>query len=320
MMPFRRLLAGVVTVAVLVGTADRLPTNIASASHPYYSYPCPTVSGGRDFNGNGFEEEGWGWNPLNGSWISGPLWGMFGDVPAPADYTGDGVADRTVWRPSTGAWLVQCSSTSNCPGGVISLTWGTAGDIPVPGDYNNDGFGDFAVWRPSTGVWYVLAGPSGGSVIASTSWGVYGDCPVPGRLFGSGAGPLELNVFRPSTGVWFYGRTLAGTGGTSATYGIYGDLPFSIDVDGDLDGEIVVWRPSTGDWHIRTPSAVVSWGVSGDIPTFRSDPGAPANLSVWRPSTQRLYTCNDPLTGCTSTGTTIAVTPADRVPVSGRYR
>jgi hypothetical protein len=319
-MHLRRLLAAVVTAGLLVGVADHLPTNIVSAYHPYYSYPCPFVSGGRDFNGNGFEEEGWSWNPLNGSWLSGPSWGIHGDIPAPADFTGDGVSDRTVWRPSTGVWYVQCSSTTNCPGGVIALTWGVAGDIPVPSDYNADGFGDFAVWRPSNGVWYILAGPSGASVLSVASWGAYGDCPMPGRLLASGAGVLELNVFRPSTGIWYYGRTLAGTGGSSLPFGTYGDIPFSMDVDGDGDGDMVVWRPSTGAWYGRAPSFFVGWGAPGDIPSFRSDPGAPINLHVWRPSDQRLYSCNDPLTGCTSTSATVAVPPANRVPVSGRYR
>ena len=31
----------------------------------------------------------------------------------------------------------------------------------------------------------------------------------------SGAGPMQLNVWRPSNGVWYYGRSFAGTGGTS---------------------------------------------------------------------------------------------------------
>ena len=320
MMHLRRILVGAAIAGLLLSGAEWLPRGIATASHPYYSYPCPFVSGGRDFNGNGFEEEGWSWNPLNGEWLSGPSWGIFGDIPAPADYNGDGEADHAVWRPSTGVWWVLCSSTTNCPGGVITVSWGIAGDIPVPSDYNADGFGDFGIWRPSTGIWYILAGPSGGSLLALTQWGVYGDCPVPGRLLSSGPGVLELNIFRPSTGTWYYGRTLAGTGGASINHGIYGDIPFSTDIDGDGDGDPVVWRPSTGVWYGSGPSFTVAWGMPGDLPSFRSDPGSQANLEIWRPSEQRLYSCNDPLTGCSSNGATVAVPPRNRVPVSGRYR
>ncbi len=320
MMHVRRAVVTLAIVGLLVGVAGWLPQGIATASPPYYSYPCPFVSGGRDMNGNGFEEEAWSWNPLDGQWLSGPSWGTFGDIPAPADYNGDGQADRAVWRPSNGVWYVQCSTTTNCAGGVIALPWGVAGDIPVPSDYNADGFGDFGIWRPSNGVWYILAGPSGGSVLAATSWGEYGDCPVPGRLSGGGTGPLELNVFRPSTGTWYYGRTLAGTLGTSFSFGTYGDLPFAIDIDGDSDGEIVVWRPSTGVWYGNAPSFFAVWGAPGDIPSFRSDPGLPAELHVWRPRDQRLYTCNNPMSGCTSNSFTVVIPPPGRVPVNGRYR
>ena len=315
-----RRLVVVVVAGLLVNVAVRVPQGILAASHPYYSYSCPLVSGGHDFNGNGFDEDGWSWNPLDGVWLTGPSWGVFGDIPAPADYNGDGQSDRAVWRPSTGSWFVQCSSATNCPSGTIAVTWGNPGDIPVPSDYNADGFADFGVWRPSTGYWYILAGPSGGSLLAATPWGQYGDCPVPGRLLNNGAGSLELNVFRPSAGTWFYGRSLDGAGGTTLSFGTYGDIPFSIDIDGDGDGDPVVWRPSEGNWYGAGPSFAVSWGVPGDIPSFRSDPGLPANISVWRPTTQRLYSCNNPTMGCTSTGVAGPVSPANRIPVLGRYR
>ncbi len=68
--------------------------------------------------------------PSTGTWFvqgASPgftVWGTQGDVPVPADYTGDGRADVAVFRPSSGTWFVQGAA----PG---FLAWGTQGDVPV---------------------------------------------------------------------------------------------------------------------------------------------------------------------------------------------
>ncbi|HEX8998734.1 MAG TPA: VCBS repeat-containing protein, partial [Blastocatellia bacterium] len=49
------------------------------------------------------------------------------DVPALADYDGDGKADPSVWRASTGTWTVKRSSD----GVEMTKTHGQSGDVPI---------------------------------------------------------------------------------------------------------------------------------------------------------------------------------------------
>ena len=42
-------------------------------------------------------------------------------------------------------------------------------------------------------------------------------------------------------------------------------------MDGDGDGDFVVFRPSTGTWYGADPDFSIAWGQPGDIPVPRSD-------------------------------------------------
>ena len=72
--------------------------------------------------------------------------------PSTADFDGDGKADLAVYRPSTGQWFVEESSTNYA--GQLLATFGGPKDIPVPANYNGNGKADVAVYRPTTGQWF----------------------------------------------------------------------------------------------------------------------------------------------------------------------
>src|SRR6185312_3585691 len=88
------------------------------------------------------------------------------------------------------------------------------------------------------------------------------------------------------------GSTTSGASGTSWGSGSVGDVPFSGDLDGDGVNDLVVWRPSTGDWfclmssHNYTTAETRRWGGAGDVPLLADfDGDGRADITVWRPST-----------------------------------
>lgn len=225
-----------------------------------------------DYNGDG-RADPTVFRPSTGQWIIHGVgtfvWGQSGDIPVPADYNGDRITDIAIFRPSDGMWHIRLPN--------YSAQWGTSGDIPVPGDYDANGIADLAVFRPSIGTW-LLRYAAG--FTASVTWGQAGDRPVQGDWDGDGF-RNNIGIWRPSDG-WWHIRV----SGVSVQWGINGDIPVPADYDGNRLDDAAVFRPSSGSWFVRATGVSGQWGQNGDtpVPADYNGDGA-ADLAVFRPST-----------------------------------
>ena len=152
----------------------------------------------------------------------------------PFDYDGDGRADLSVRRPSTGFWYILRGTA-----GYMVMAWGVATDNVTPADFDGDGKTDVAVFRPSTGTWFWFN--SGSQTFQQDSWGAPGDLPVPADH--DADHKADLVIFRPSTGTWY--RKMSADSSFSVTgFGVAGDKPVVGDFDGDGKADIAIFRPS----------------------------------------------------------------------------
>ncbi len=204
-----------------------------------------------------------------------------------SDFDGDGRTDFSVFRPTTGDWVVEKSSDNV----ETTLNWGLPGDITTPGDYDGDGKSDHAIFRPSTGNWWFVMSSNGSR--PTVNFGLNGDVPVPADY--DADGKTDIAVWRPSTGVWYINQSTLGI--RYQRWGASTDLVFAGDYEGDGKADLVAWRPSNGVWYVLQSSSSIpiyyAFGTSGDKPLFADfDGDSRSDFSVFRPSTGVWYWIN----------------------------
>jgi hypothetical protein len=202
------------------------------------------------------------------------------------DFWGDSKADLSIFRPSTGEWILGDSSAPNA---LYRYTFGLPTDIMVPADFNGDRTTDIAVFRPSDGTWYIYDRATGS--YSATQFGSNGDIPAPADFDGDGR--ADLAVFRPSNGLWYILRTSSGEVEITQ-FGKLGDLPVAADYDGDRKADLAIWRPELGQWWIRRSSDGSIWAGTFGIATDKAVPGdhtgdGKADIAIYRPSNGNWY-------------------------------
>ncbi len=164
-----------------------------------------------------------------------------GDLPAHADYDGDGITDVAVARESDNTWHIRLSGGGTrtevfmpYPDDAFFFNWKKEPDhysvYPAPADYDGDSFADLAYFRPVNAEWKIKQS-SNGQLITQTygqharEYDMFYDFGTPGDYNGDGTD--ELAVWRASSETWHVKN------GQSVSQGYRLETPVPGDYNGD---------------------------------------------------------------------------------------
>jgi hypothetical protein len=220
------------------------------------------------------------------------------DILTPGDYDGDGRADISVFRTTTGTFFTLRSSD-----GTVQITrFGQLGDEPVARDYDGDGRTDYAVVRREDGTngingsmtWFILNSSTNQSTFRQERFGFATDVVAPGDYDGDGR--FDIAVFRgqgTEQGVFFVNGSRDGI--IIRQFGIGSDLVVPGDYDGDGRTDFAVLRTGVPYvWYIlNSASNTISVVQFGSSPQFSTqgdyDADGRTDISVWDPRDGRFY-------------------------------
>jgi hypothetical protein len=229
-----------------------------------------------------------------------------------SDLEGDGMTDLILFRPSEQTWYMKYSSNQQ----MATMSFGHVNDKLVVGDYDADRKADLATFQtdnpnfPGKGVWNIFKSSNG--EFQTIQWGLSADIPLTLNIDTNNT--TDICVFRPAKGSWYImrmgdiikpalargnnikGRDTENNAPQHITlqWGKEGDKPLVGDFDNDGIDELVIFRPSDGNWYIynyaRNDFQITHWGSDGDVPMARDfDGDGKADIAVYRPSNNSWY-------------------------------
>lgn len=174
--------------------------------------------------------------------------GNIGDLPIPVDVNGDKKYEIGIWRPTSGIWAFPTTGKESLAGYTVHPQGG-ASDSAFSADVDGDKKSDFGIWRPESGYWFIDKSSTdydpnkGVGIQHGSDW----DIIVPNDY--DGDGKSDLVVWRPENQTWYFVYPEKQSK-NEIKFGEKGDIPLSLDLDGDKIPELITYNISKKSWNI----------------------------------------------------------------------